>query len=117
MSPTLRRPHSKLGIASCVVGVAMFFCMTILIGASYFVGSVTDDYQKIGAVWVFTDIVALFLPIPVHFLAFVMGIVGLFLPNRRKLFPIVGTAMNVILGIGSIWPWLYLAWSGLGRVQ
>ena len=95
----------------------MFLFMTFLIGASYFVGNITDDHQKIGTVWVFTDIVALFLPIPVHSLAFVFGVVGLFLPNRRNLFPIIGTTLNLILGIGSIWPWLYLAWSGLGRVQ
>ena len=109
--------HSKLGITSCVIAVATFLMMALLIGASYFIGNVTADHQQIGAVWIVTDVSALFLPIPVHFIGLILGVVGLFLRNRRKLFPIIGTILNLILGIGSVWPWLYLMWHMLGRVQ
>ena len=109
--------HSKLGIASCIIAIAMFLIMGMLIGASYFVSSVTEDHQQIGAVWVITDVSALFLPIPVHFIGLILGVVGLFLPNRRRVFPIIGTLLNLVLGIGSIWPWLYFLSHMLGRVQ
>jgi hypothetical protein len=109
--------HSKLGIASCVVGVSMFALMSVLVGASYFISHVTEDHQQIGVVWIVADTSALLLPIPVHFIGLVLAVVGLFLPNRKKLFPIIGTLLNLVLGMGSIWPWLYLAWHALGRVQ
>ena len=95
----------------------MFLLMAVTVGASYFVSSVTDDHQRVGAVWMLSSVVALFLPIPVHFVGFVLGVVSIFFSNRRKLFPVVGALLNLVLGIGSIWPWLYLAWNTLGRVQ
>ena len=95
----------------------MFLLMTLLTGASYFVSSLTDDHQQIGAVWVIAGTSALLLPIPVHIVGLLLGGIGLFLPNRRKLFPIIGTTLNLVFAIGSIWPWLYLGWHTLGRVQ
>src|SRR4026209_2909579 len=100
--------HSKLGITSCVIAVATFLMMALLIGASYFISNATADHQQIGAVWIVTDVSTLFLPIPVHFIGLILGVVALFLQNRRKLFPIIGALLNLILGIGSVWPWLYL---------
>ncbi|MEP6849756.1 MAG: hypothetical protein ABI999_12945 [Acidobacteriota bacterium] len=109
--------HSKLGIASCIIAIAMFVLMSLLVGASYFVSSVTNDNQQIGAVWIIADTSALLLPIPVHIIGLTVGVTGVFMPNRKKLFPIIGTLLNLVLGIGSVWPWLYLAWHALGRVQ
>lgn len=116
MTPPIPK-HSKLGIASCLIAIGMFCLMTVLTGASYFVGSITDDHQQIGAVWIIAGTSALLLPIPVHLVGLLLGVIALFLPNRRKLFPILGTILNLVFAIGSVWPWLYLAWHTMGRVQ
>lgn len=95
----------------------MFLLMTVLTGATCFVSSITDDHQQIGAIWVIAGTSALLLPIPVHLVGLLLGVIGPFLPNRRKLFPIIGTILNLVFVIGSVWPWLYLGWHALGRVQ
>jgi hypothetical protein len=81
--------HSRLGIASSIIAIAMFALMSVLVGASKFVSSVTDDHQRIGAVWIIADASALLMPIPVHLVGLLLGVIGLFLPNRSKLFPII----------------------------
>lgn len=111
------KEHSKLGIASCTIAIATFLLMTILLLANNFVDRVTDDPQYIGDLSITTWVAAGFILIPTHFVGFVLGAIGLFLPNRRKFYSVFGTVLNLVLGIGSIWPWLYFIWAGLGRVQ
>lgn len=109
------KPHSKLGIVSCAVGLVMFLVMTVLLIANNLADRVTSDPQQIGGVMIATWVTAGFVLIPVHLAGLGLGVVGLFMRGTRKVFAWIGVALNLILGIGSVWPWIYLIWHGLGR--
>ena len=107
--------HSKVGIASCVLGVGMF--LAFLVGILYFNISFDSDARER---WFSSDgmfalqlFVVVFLPIPVHVVGFVLGSVSLFFPTRKKLFPLLGMILNLLFGICSLFPWLWLFWLAL----
>lgn len=62
-------------------------------------------------------VVLMILPVPVHVLGVILGAVSAFFPSRRKLFPILGIVLNTVFGLFSLFPWLYLMFHSLGRVQ
>jgi hypothetical protein len=54
-------------------------------------------------------VVQMALPVPVHAALFVLGVVALFFPRRKKLFPILAVALNLVFGLLSLFPWVRLA--------
>ena len=98
------KPNSKLGIASCVIALTTFliFLLAIIFWFNGFwcpgcFGEV-ESQLILGslAVWVL-------LPIPA-LAGLVLGAVSLFFPNRKKLFPIVGVVLNLIVGVIGVFP-------------
>ena len=103
--------HSKIGIASFAVAVLMF--LSFLTAALYL--EVAWDAQSRER-WFHSEglvmwqiVVVWILPIPVHAVGFVLGSVSLFFPTRKKLFPLLGIALNGLFGFAGLIPWLWLA--------
>jgi hypothetical protein len=108
------KAHSKIGIAACVAGVGMFLVyLTALLHYQLVTGSYPETPWASPGLNVLVMAVLLFVPIPVHVIALVMGIVSLFFPKREKLFPILAIALNAVFAIFSLFPWVYVGWLGL----
>lgn len=108
-------PHSKIGVVSGAMGIGMFLIFLIGISAYYFQirqgrgpnSEVLADLQLM-IVWL--------LPVPVHIIGLILGVVSLFFPNRKKLFPILGVVGNLIFSLIGVFPWLWLVIGGMGKV-
>jgi hypothetical protein len=61
-------------------------------------------------------VVELLMPVPVYVFALTLGVVSLFFSNRKKLFPILAVVGNLILGLISLIPWIWLVIASMGRV-
>lgn len=95
--------HSRLGVASVIVAGAVPLCLVLLFAVSIALGTRKGSPGNVIA------IVAIIFSVlgPVFHLAGAgLGIGGLF-TNRRKLFPVTGTILNLLLGIGGA---LILVW-------
>lgn len=112
--------HSKLGIASCVFGIIIFlifllgiglYSLEFTFGHSLGTGELAGDLRLLNLAFL------MFVPIPAHLIGLILGVISLFFPNRKKLFPILGVGLNLIFGLCSLFPYLYLAFYSLGRVQ
>jgi hypothetical protein len=106
----MQKTHSMVGIAACVAGVGMF--VAFLIGTLYFHFAFRHPQEP----WFSSDaldllqlVVVMVLPIPVHVIGLVLGLVSLFFPQRKKRFPILAIILNLVFGICSLIPWVWLA--------
>lgn len=95
------KKHSILGIVSCVIGCLMFFVFFVAV-ISAFLFELKMLPKELGGLYL---LVILILPIPVHIFGLVLGAVTIFFPNRKKLFPILGTVSNLIFALASLYPW------------
>jgi hypothetical protein len=106
--------HSKIGIAACVAGVGMFLVyLTSLLYYQLVTGSSPETPTASPGLNLLVIAVLLFLPIPVHVVGLIMGIVSMFFRRRAKLFPVLAIALNAVFAVFSLVPWLYVAWLGL----
>jgi hypothetical protein len=116
MDKEIVKPHSMIGILSCVVGIGMFLVF-LLANVAYYLqfkqgrGSGSDE---LGLLQLLVEMV---VPIPVHIVGLILAAVSLFFPNRKKMFPVLGVCLNLIFGLCSLFPWIWLVVAGLGRVQ
>jgi len=112
----IAKKHSKIGIASCAIGVTMFLFFLIATVAFSF-----QLKEKRGAgsdeAWLVQLLVEMLFPVPVHLIGLALGAAALFFPNRKKLFPVLGVLLNLVFGVASLFPWLWLIVASLGRVQ
>ena len=98
------KPHSKLGIASCVIGLTTFliFLLAMVFWLIPFwchgCSQELKDQLILGSLTVL-----LLVPIPA-LVGLILGAVSLFFPNRRKLFPIIGVVLNLIIGVIGLFP-------------
>ena len=96
--------HSGLGIASFVLGIVCGLSMFALFGVAGYMETTTPggvDEQSAEAIALGLGIMALMAG---HAVGLTLGIVGLCLPDRQKLFAILGTVLNglVVLGAGGL---------------
>jgi hypothetical protein len=99
------KQHSKLGIASCVIALMTF--LMFLIVMVYWTSGIwcPGCAEKLAAVFPIDGIlIFIFAPIPVHTVGLILGVVSLFFPNRKKLFPIIGITLNLIFGAFGLFP-------------
>ena len=104
--------HSKLGIASFAVAVVMFLAFLLaLLHYNLVFGSPREQppWFSSPALNTLELVVLMVLPIPVHAVGFVLGAVSLFFPTRKKLFPLLGIALNGLFGFCGLIPWVWLA--------
>ena len=105
------KPHSKLGIASCAGAVAMFllFVSGALVLHFAFGSYPQEPWLSSDVLFLLPVLAVMVLPIPVHVLGFVLGLVALFFPDRRRLFPFLGMILNSVFGLCGLIPWVWLA--------
>lgn len=103
----LTKPHSKLGIASCVIALITFLIL-LLVMFYWLIRSpcpgCSEDLK--GYIMLVGLVVMLVVPIPAHLVGLILGAVSLFFPNRKKLFPIIGVILNLIFGAIGTFPLL-----------
>lgn len=95
--------HSRLGIVSTVIGAALPVLLIIFVTLLIVLGSRKDTIGNYvaGAGLIFSLIAPL-----LHLLGAGLGIGGLFTKNTKKLFPVVGTVLNIMLGISGVLLWV-----------
>lgn len=91
-------PHSKLGIASCIIALATFLIFLIAM-AIWLIpfwcpecSQESKDRLIIGSLFIM-----LVSPVPA-LIGLILGAVSVFFSDRRKLFPILGIVLNLIFG-------------------
>lgn len=95
----LEKKHSRLGIASVVIALALpallilFLVMGLLLGSKK--GSVGN---VIGLGFI---VIALSAPL-LHFVGFILGLIGWISKRTKNLYPVIGTVLNALLGISGI---------------
>jgi hypothetical protein len=98
------KPHSKLGIASCVIAVIAFL-MFLLAMVLW-----TNDLWcpgclgEIGSHLVIVGLGAWLLMPFLGLVGVILGAVSLFFPTRRKVFPIIGIVLNLIIAMIGMFP-------------
>jgi hypothetical protein len=90
------KPHSKLGIASCITGAAAFLIS----------GALVLIYLSQPNVLLWMLFLAL-IPILACAVGLILSLTALFFPNRKKFYPILGAGLNVLFLICSFSPWVY----------
>ncbi|RJE84632.1 hypothetical protein D3P07_22125 [Paenibacillus sp. 1011MAR3C5] len=109
------KKHSGLGIASFVLALValLTFILSIILIASSLpelmnMTSPEEFQQRIidnngeGFEGLVIGSFIIFLAVGIAFIGFVLGIIGLFMKNRKKVFSIIGTVLNGLITIGSI---------------
>ncbi|MCO6510453.1 MAG: hypothetical protein J5I65_06635 [Aridibacter famidurans] len=95
--------HSRLGIASAIIAGAVPLSLVLLYALGIALGTRKGSP---GNVVIIVAVVFSLLGPFAHLVGAGLGIGGLF-TNRRKLFPVTGTVLNLILGLGGA---LILVW-------
>ncbi|MBS1794744.1 MAG: hypothetical protein JSS81_12870 [Acidobacteria bacterium] len=120
MTPPPVKTHSKLGLAAFLGGLAVFavYAAALLsyyleFGAGYAAGPLAAN-PDLGLVRL---VILMIVPVPAHLVLLVVSAAALFFPRRRKLFPALGAAANLVFGLCGLFPWLYLVTASLGRVS
>src|SRR5688572_4506691 len=90
------KPHSKLGIASCITGAAAFLISVVLV---LFCLS-----QPHVLLWI---LFFALIPISACTVGLILSLTALFFPNRKKIYPILGAVSNALFLICSFSPWVY----------
>ena len=99
-----------MAIASCVAAVGMF--LAFLAATLYFrvvFGSETKPWFSSQGLNLFLIVVQMGLPVPVHLVGLLLGVVSLFFPTRKKLFPILAIVLNFGFALCGLIPWVWLA--------
>ena len=112
----ITKKHSILGIVSCVIG-CLLFLFFLLSTVFYYLQfqniTASPPDEGLGVLQMFSVMI---LPIPVHVLCLISGVLSLFFTNRKKFFPILGIVLNLTFAVISLFPWLWLIIRGMGRV-
>ncbi len=97
--------HSRLGIVSTVIAVAIPVLLVIFIGLVVVLGSRKNTFGNYfaGAGLIFS----LIAPV-LHLIGAALGVGGLFTKNTKKLFPVFGTVLNIMLGISGVLLWVFV---------
>ena len=94
------KKHSVLGIISVIIGIVMviaFFTLLILtqVSESYSPGSMNED----SPVAIYTGAAMLGIGI-LNFIGAILGLIGIFQKNSKKLFPVAGAIINLLFLFG-----------------
>lgn len=90
----LEKRHSRLGVASVVIGVLLPFLFIFPLIIAAIVDTTEGTYSKI-----FMSIgmvVGAFAPL-LHLIGIIFGVIGWTSKKTKNLFPIIGTILNAIL--------------------
>ncbi|MBS1793089.1 MAG: hypothetical protein JSS81_04500 [Acidobacteria bacterium] len=88
------RNHSRLGIASTVIGILLPVLLILFVVAGVFLGTRKGTVGN--SIMVVLLIVSLTFPF-LHLLGLIFGLIGLFSKTTKKAFPVIGTLLNALL--------------------
>ena len=106
----VRNRHSKLGIASTIVAVGVWVYFAVMFFLVFYVdgfsGYLPDlfvpesrgmtDLRGMGVGVVLFSTIFLLLPIIGHLIGTILGTAGLFVTSRKRLFSVIGVALNLL---------------------
>ncbi len=90
------KPHSRLGVASVVIGVAVPLLLILIFAVAILLGTKKDsvgNYILIGGI-----IFSMSAPL-LYLVGIIFGVIGWVSKKTKNLYPIIGTILNSILGI------------------
>lgn len=98
------KPNSRLGIASCLIALTAFliFLLAMVLWTNAIwcpgcFGELGDTFVFAGlGIWLLMPFLGLF--------GVILGAVSLFFPARKKLFPIIGVVLNLIIAVIGTFP-------------
>ena len=102
---------NNFGLGSLLIGIFFWFCIGIIFidgfllngffwnGIAYMLG------EGDGSAWILLGIVVVVLPVTTHFMGLLLGLLGLFAPDRK--FAVIGLIVNSILPALLLTIWLY----------
>src|SRR5687767_12715793 len=106
MSETLPKKHSKLGIASTLLGLAVWIYFVIILLILFKTDYLSKLYDALfpnknsglSDIWVAVlFLLFIFIGIPAlgHLVGFILGIIATISPTKKRLFGIIGIILNV----------------------
>ncbi|MBK7933445.1 MAG: hypothetical protein IPK01_08045 [Acidobacteria bacterium] len=104
------KPHSKLGIFSCIIAFAVWFYFAAAFYLIFYVDGFTQkltdtlipesrgmtDLTGMGIAVVLFTFIFFFIPAGGHFIGALAGSIGIFRSGTRRLFPFAGIVLNVL---------------------
>ncbi|MBB3108317.1 hypothetical protein FHS18_000345 [Paenibacillus phyllosphaerae] len=112
--PEHKQKHAGLGIASFIIGITsiLAFITSMVVAASSIMNQITEDGNPAldaaalvdsadGALLVLSGLLMIGC-LALAFIGLVLGIIGVCLKNRRKVFGILGVVFNGLLVMGTI---------------
>lgn len=96
--------HSRLGIVSVIIGAAL----PVLL-AAFFISIAILQAQKIKSIGNIVAVGGVLFSVAaplLHLVGAGLGIWGSFTKNTKKVFPVVGTILNILLGISGVLLWI-----------
>jgi hypothetical protein len=95
-------PHSGMGIASCIIGACAFFLGIVLfVIAAMMEASNPNAFDEESPQAFFLGLLLL-LDVSASLVGLVLGIVGVAIGNRNKLFAGLGIGLNALIFLGLI---------------
>ncbi|HMS42304.1 MAG TPA: hypothetical protein PKE69_18875 [Pyrinomonadaceae bacterium] len=99
----IEKSHSRLGVASFLVSVILPILMTVF---SIITFSIDTKRNSVGSdIVLILLVISLTFPI-LHFVGLTLGIAGIFVKTKKRLFAVIGTILNAVLllvGIGLVY--------------
>lgn len=110
MSVTERKPHSKLGMLSCLIAIGVWVYFVAAFYLVFYVDGFTKylsdlfipesrgmtDLSGMGAAVVLFAAIFFVIPAGGHLFGSLIGAIGLFRSSRNRLFPALGLLLNVL---------------------
>jgi energy-converting hydrogenase Eha subunit G len=107
---SLRKKHSKIGIASCLIAVAVWIYFGVLLYLFFRVESFArllgenfisesrgmNDFSGLGTAIVLLALLFFFVPAIGHLLGFFLGVTGFLRDDANRTFPVVGVILNIL---------------------
>ena len=97
------RRHSKLGIASTIIGAAIPVLLVIFFASLFMMNTRKNSF---GSYVAGVGLIFAFIAPGLHLVGALLGIGGFFTKPTKKLFPVVGTILNILLGISGVLLWV-----------
>ncbi len=102
--------HSLLGQASCLIAIGIWIYFAAAFYLVFYVDGTNrvlndlfipesrgmTDLSGLGMAVVIYTVIFFFIPVIGHLVGLILGVVGLFSRSRRKLFPSLGVALNLL---------------------
>jgi Family of unknown function (DUF6142) len=93
------RRHSRLGIASVIIGIILPILLVLFIVATGFLE--LDRNRMRNDIEGYLVVVSLSFPV-LHLMALIFALIGIFSKKTKKVFPIIGIVINTILMVAGV---------------